>query len=139
MPNFIDLTGERFERLTVLYQGVNVKRCIIWVCVCDCHPESKIHVRGAALRHGQTRSCGCLRVQSARQRGTDLTGRQFGKWTALRQAPNRGTRRYWLCRCSCGVEKEVAANNLCDKRTRSCRECWQRRKFEPPGILPLAA
>jgi hypothetical protein len=124
MSKCIDLTGERFGRLTVLYRGENVDRSVVWVCVCDCSPDSKIHVRGAALSSGKTRSCGCLRSQAVRERGTDLTAREFGQWTVIRQAPNRGLRRYWLCKCSCGLEKEVAASNLCGGNSRSCRDCW---------------
>jgi hypothetical protein len=140
MPNFIDLIGERFGRLTVPYRGVNDTRAVVWVCSCDCAPESKIHIKGVSLRSGTTRSCGCLRSQRARERGVDLAGWVVGQWTVLRQAPNRGYRRYWLCRCSCGIEREVAANNLCDGKTRCCRDCWASRgASRPPALLPLAA
>jgi len=140
MPNCIDLTGERFGRLTVLYRGMNVERCVVWVCSCDCNPGSKIHVRGAALRSGTTRSCGCLRSQMATRKGVDLAGRVFGHWHVLRQAPNRGLRRYWLAACTCGVERELAASSLSGGRTRSCRDCWLTRGIPRTGeLLQLAA
>lgn len=101
MANFIDLTGQRFGRLTVLYRGLSMIRCITWLCQCDCSPEGKIHVRGAALRNGTTKSCGCLRAEKTKSRGFDLTDMVFGYWKVLGQAPTRGLARYWLCECLC--------------------------------------
>lgn len=53
----------------------------------------------------------------------DISGQHFGRLTALRLVPrkSRGSSR-WLCRCDCGVEKEVDYNNLTTKKqpTRSC-------------------
>jgi hypothetical protein len=37
----------------------------------------------------------------------DITGKKFGKLTAISKAPSRGGKTYWLCRCDCGVEKEI--------------------------------
>lgn len=59
----IDLVGKRFERLTVL--GMSPKRSahgkVQWVCECDC--GQKLTVPGNALNRGNTRSCGCLKVE----------------------------------------------------------------------------
>lgn len=57
MGAFIDLTGQRFGRLTVRHQSP-AKGQARWVCRCDCGTE-KI-VPSERLRHGETRSCGCL-------------------------------------------------------------------------------
>ena len=53
--NFIDLTGKRFERLTVLEYAGKEK----WKCKCDCGNE--IITSGSGLRYGHTKSCGCYR------------------------------------------------------------------------------
>lgn len=37
----------------------------------------------------------------------DVTGRTFGKLTALSPAPTRNKRTFWLWRCECGAEKEI--------------------------------
>ena len=35
--NFVDLTGQRFGRLTVVkYAGVNSSSRAMWECVCEC-------------------------------------------------------------------------------------------------------
>lgn len=119
----IDLTGQRFGRLTVLRRGsYNRGGLPVWVCRCDCKPDKEIEVTGAALRRGQTRSCSCLRADASRSRGRDLTGRKFGRWTVLHQVPNHGRGRYWLCECSCPAKtrKEVSGHNLRSGQTRSC-------------------
>ena len=60
MPNFIDLTGKKFGRLTVIKRaGYNKWKQILWLCKCECGKE-KIIQRGN-LRTGGTQSCGCLK------------------------------------------------------------------------------
>lgn len=73
-----DLTGQRFGRLVVVkrvrpyevdFEFTN--REAHWLCRCDCGNERII--QGSALKHGRTRSCGCIRKEHAaemcRQRG----------------------------------------------------------------------
>lgn len=59
----IDLTGKKFERLTVIsYAGVtNKNQAGRWLCECDC--GSNIIVRTSALNNKTTKSCGCLKKQ----------------------------------------------------------------------------
>lgn len=63
MGKFIDLTGLKFERLTVIkYLG-----CSKWLCKCDCGKE--IRTNGYGLRSGNTKSCGCLRTERIIEEG----------------------------------------------------------------------
>ena len=62
MPKFIDLSGKRFGRLTVLKQ-VKKGKLIYWECLCDCGNIFKVN--GRALRRGHTKSCGCLQRETA--------------------------------------------------------------------------
>lgn len=58
----IDLTGQKFGRLIALKRvGNNKKGGARWLCVCDCGKEKVISSR--KLRHGDTRSCGCIRIK----------------------------------------------------------------------------
>ena len=61
---FIDLTGQRFGRLTVLRKAVSRKgKQIRWLCQCDCGKISI--VEGSSLRRKFTKSCGCLISETA--------------------------------------------------------------------------
>jgi len=62
----IDLTGQKFSRLTVLeragsYQAPNGNTTAQWLCKCDCG-ETKVIITGH-LRSGSSKSCGCLRTE----------------------------------------------------------------------------
>jgi len=71
MPNFIDLTGQRFDRLVVL-ERVPDALTTTWLCRCDCGREKPVTTGN--LRRGLTRSCGCLSAEMAKARGG------HGKW-----------------------------------------------------------
>lgn len=60
--NFIDLTGMKFGKLTVLERAENDRfGNVRWVCQCDCYgPNSIVTVRGYDLKSGKTKGCGCL-------------------------------------------------------------------------------
>lgn len=88
--------GVRFGRLVVidevepyLWRGRVSRRQ--WLCGCDCGAASV--VREDVLRSGHTRSCGCLRDDSVRDRRTQHGGRAGGQrppeyeaWRALARA-----------------------------------------------------
>jgi hypothetical protein len=58
MSRFIDLTGRKFGRLTVVQRaGHNKFSQILWDCVCEC--GKKKCLAGEQLKSGNTKSCGC--------------------------------------------------------------------------------
>lgn len=62
--NLKDLTGKVFTKLKVLYRGQNYvtpsgKAQTMWVCQCQC--GAIVKVRGAHLKDGMVRSCGCIK------------------------------------------------------------------------------
>ena len=63
MKKRLDLTGQRFGRLTVLRPEENIGTYTFWVCRCDCGQETV--VRTSNLRGGRTKSCGCGRRTAA--------------------------------------------------------------------------
>lgn len=58
MGKFIDLTGKRFGRLTVLERAPNHGKRTMWLCCCDCNTQKV--VSSDELKSGKTQSCGCL-------------------------------------------------------------------------------
>ena len=79
----IDLTGQKFGRLTVLEPaytkeiGKDKKKRLYWKCQCDC--GNIAYVMGQTLRNGTTNSCGCLhKEQTGAPRTKFNTFEQFG-------------------------------------------------------------
>ena len=72
MPKFIDLTGMKFDRLTVISRADNHitpsgKPIVMWQCECEC--GNIVKVAGGHLRNRLTKSCGCLLRECAREKG----------------------------------------------------------------------
>lgn len=57
-------------------------------------------------------------------RKIDLTGMKFGRLTVIEQVGHRliGKRKrpFWLCKCECGKEKEIASESMVAGMIRSC-------------------
>ena len=67
MGKAFDLTGIRFGMLIVIRRVENgPNRTTRWLCKCDCGNEKVVARR--ELMNGDTRSCGCYRKQSNRDR-----------------------------------------------------------------------
>ena len=65
--NFQDLTGQKIHRLTFLeFVGTNENRNAIWKVRCECGVE--FEVVASSVKSGQTKSCGCLRVERNKNR-----------------------------------------------------------------------
>ena len=131
MVALIDLTGQKFGRLTVLSRSENRKERTYWLCRCDCGKE--ISVYGYALKSGNTRSCGCIKSEKSKEfvkklhlkldkhpRFNDLTGMKFNMLTAISWSVHKSGRIEWKCRCDCGNETSVLALNLTRGHTTSC-------------------
>jgi len=67
MGNYIDITGEKFGKLTALVKLKRKTKAAYWECLCECGDTTI--TRGIALRHGSIRSCGCLRGRSGVGKG----------------------------------------------------------------------
>ena len=120
-PNFEDLTGQKFNHLTVLQQGPYTKgKLVRWICRCDCGNITR-PIRAAHLKDGHTKSCGCLQAQKTRQRSIDITGECFGKLVVLEKVENMQKGAYWICQCDCGnITKPISGSSLRSGNTRSC-------------------
>lgn len=70
----------------------------------------------------------------------DLTGKKFGRWTAIKIAGKRpngdgGTRIFWECRCECGNIRNIDGASLKSGHSKSCG-CLRKegRRIFPHGI-----
>jgi hypothetical protein len=86
MSKQIDLTGQKFEKLTVISESLRTHNDIYWHCLCDCGSE-KI-VSGKHLRRGSIKSCGCYRRENsslkAKTHGATNT-RLYNIWRSMKQ------------------------------------------------------
>lgn len=125
MGRLIDLTGKRFGRLTVMKRAENnilpsgLKEPM-WMCECDCGNSSVI--RGAFLRTGHTKSCGCGQTG---HNFNDLTDRRFGRILVLEQADDEVQAsgiimKRWKCLCDCGKEFITRGSAIASGHTKSC-------------------
>lgn len=67
MPPFRDITGQKFERLTVVRRNGYLAKRIAWDCVCDCGGRTR--TVGHRLIQGGVKSCGCLQDESRTKHG----------------------------------------------------------------------
>ena len=90
---FVDLTGKRFGKLTVIKLiGIDDKsRNRKWECLCDCGGTKNTIT--ASLNRGRARSCGCLsREFNAKQKLPNFTA--IANETLYRYKNNAKTRNY---------------------------------------------
>lgn len=117
MSRYIDLTGEKFGRLTVISKGDKANNgSIKWLCRCECGKEK--YIRGDILRCGNTKSCGCLSSETAK---SHLLNQRFGSLTVIKEiGRSKHGDVMWLCLCDCGNTTEVKSVNLIHGATKSC-------------------
>lgn len=102
----IDITNQRFGKLTAIRPIDKNKYGIIWECQCDC--GNIIYKTVAKLRAGECHSCGwCTGVKLQ-----DLVGKTFGKLTVTKLGPkNKWGKATWYCDCECGTKNFLVDNN----------------------------
>ena len=129
MSRFQDLTGQKFDRLTVIkriddYVSPSGHKYVNWLCKCDCGNE--LSVISSNLKRGNTKSCGCLnREMLSTNKFIDLSGKRFGYLTVIKQDgyyidPRNSKHPKWLCQCDCGNTTTVVCSALTTGHTNSC-------------------
>lgn len=122
MPARIDLTGQKFGKLTVLEKAQSKNGRTYWLCQCEC--GNKKEIQTDLLRNGKTKSCGCYKreniIKLNKNRIIDLTGQKFGKLTVIKQVESYRDHSAWLCQCECGNTKIVNSVELKNNDTLSC-------------------
>lgn len=121
--NFIDLTGKRFGRLTVIEQvGKANNHGVLWRCKCDCGNEK--NVRSNYLRSGGTTSCGCYRLEQKKEQF-----KRSAEWKTTHGMSNTPLYRQWRAmKNRCYNKKQNMYPRYGGRGIKVCEE-WQ--KFEP--------
>lgn len=94
---FKNEVGNRYERLTVLRFDEMRKGQPFFVCRCACGRERS--VRGANLRSGNTRSCGCSRRKSGPNRRGKMVGKIFCGSRVWGKANPTSRKSRWMTVC----------------------------------------
>lgn len=89
MSKLIDLTGQKFGRLTVIERaGSDKYKNAMWLCKCDCEKQAKCVVNGSYLRKGLSQSCGCynreLNSERMKTHGESKT-RLYKLWVGMKK------------------------------------------------------
>ena len=99
MGKFVDLTGKKFGRLTVIKRSNKKSKngSVLWECKCECGNQSC--VSSQSLKSGRTVSCGCY-GKEIRKQGTIKANKErakhgmygtrfYRKWDGMKGRCNR--------------------------------------------------
>ena len=94
----------------------------LWKCKCECGTEQAVLT--ISLRSGKCLSCGCYKhdTQFIDMTGWKMNehGQPLSKWYIIEYAGKRNERSLWKCKCECGVERIVNAQDLRNGSSLSC-------------------
>lgn len=101
----IDVTGQKFGKLTVVKRVGTKHRQSLWLCKCDCGNVTEVIL--SHLKRGVTTSCGCRQKEVRRINGLnsnigernlkhgDFGTKLYGVWAAMiRRCSNPNTKHY---------------------------------------------
>ncbi len=133
MGKFIDLTGQKFEKISVIELHHKEKSLfgsrIYWLCKCECGNEI---IKRTDDIH-KIKTCGC-----EQGRLIDLKGKTYERLFVIEKAPHHQNEKdnsaYWKCECSCGKIVVVKGSNLRRGITKSCG-CLNKEKVKEANRL----
>jgi hypothetical protein len=136
--NFRDLTGQKFNRLTVMslnrvdMASKEVHGRTFWNCICECGNEKV--VESYNLTRGSVKSCGCLKKEMIHDKMfIDMTGQRFNRLFVESLAYQKDGKYYWNVVCDCGTKKVIAGYKLRTKNTQSCGCLQKENRLQPFG------
>ena len=114
----IDEIGHRYGKLVIIARATKrantQSTSAAWICKCDC---GKISIaEGSALRDGHRASCGCYHAHHYK----DITGKRYGRLTAIKRIESKSKTACWECLCDCGKITNVDGAHLRNGSIKSC-------------------
>jgi hypothetical protein len=86
---YLNLTGQKFHKLTVVQEADHRAAGRYWLCRCECGNTAVI--KQTALRRGATKSCGCLKAEMLTARNTThglSRTREYNIWQRMKARCN---------------------------------------------------
>lgn len=116
MPRKLDLTGQKYNKLTVLAEVEpkvysSGERKSQYLCRCEC--GNVIKATGNALKTGNVKSCGCIQNRI-------FIGERFGSFTVIDKRKLDNGNIMWKCLCECGTTIEMPASRLLNRKHLHC-------------------
>lgn len=90
----IDLTGQKFGRLTVISRNGSAGGKRKWLCECDCGNTTTVTTTD--LRSGHTTSCGCFHREVSARTMRDIASGRTGVLNSSYKHGDTGTKLYWV-------------------------------------------
>lgn len=123
MADYSAMIGQVYGYWTVVGLSAAPKRVH---CKCRCGVERDVNV--SQLKHGGSKSCGCMRLKkdgtpsASRSAAKKVEpGQHYNSLTVLEETDQRsGSHVVWKCRCDCGNIAYVAGADLKRGNTKSC-------------------
>lgn len=80
MQELIDISGQKFNRLTVIrFSHIGKRRRSYWECICDCGKQVLLRKDAFAYKCSKVKSCGCLHIEDSKNRPKDEKSGKFVK------------------------------------------------------------
>lgn len=121
MGEFIDLTGQKFGRLTVIKKGrIDITKSghkiQRWICKCDCGNTEEII--GNNLRKG-------VAIKCKECQKPNLVGQRFNHFLVLSRSEDKIRKNgkhivQWKCQCDCGNIRYLSTTELKSNKCKSC-------------------
>lgn len=117
--------GKIFGDWKILNKAKDSRPGKYYECICKCGKIQNVH--WVSMKLGRSKRCwDCGRA--ATSKAVVLLGTKVGKWTVLKIAGRSFKSLKYLCRCDCGVEKEIHGPHLRQKKTTQCQTCSNKEK-----------
>lgn len=83
MSKLIDITGNKYGKLTVIRKDVSINGRMYWECECECGNHT--FVSGGNLKTGEVKSCGCLVFNATHSKTHGLSNtKEYKIWSAIK-------------------------------------------------------
>ena len=127
MPSFLDITGEKYGRLTVISRAGNIGRRTAWVCNCDC---GNPHIaRGNSLRTGEVKSCGCIQQAAPEAARKAKAAEATRRWRARHPDRNKASQ----VKADSSAKRRLAQRKraAAKRETEAWRQWWKAYRNRP--------
>jgi len=112
------MIGKKFGKLIVISFSHKDKKQDVLNCLCDCGKGKQI--RKDKLISGGTKSCGCLRLEMARNKEANIINKHFNKLKVTSISHRARGAVYLTCECDCGNTAIIRKDRVTTGETKSC-------------------